>query len=66
MNIKIKHIIAFTVLSLTFIAIIYGQDKKAYSSSKLMGNRFLTFNTIIRVNQIEVSRNRNVGEDEHT
>ncbi len=30
----------------------------------LMGNRFLTFNTVIRVNQIEVSRNKNVGEDE--
>ncbi len=30
----------------------------------LMGNRFLTFNTVIRVNQIEVSRDRNVGEDE--
>jgi hypothetical protein len=30
----------------------------------LMGNRFLTFNTVIRVNQIEVSRNRNEGVDE--
>ena len=30
----------------------------------LMGNRFLTFNCVIRVNQIEVSRDRNVGEDE--
>jgi len=33
-------------------------------SVKLMGNRFLTFNAVIRVNQIEVSRNRNVGHDE--
>ena len=32
----------------------------------LTGHRFLTFNTVIRVNQIEVSRNRNVGEDERT
>lgn len=31
---------------------------------QLMGQRFLTFNAVIRVNQIEVSRNRNVGEDE--
>ncbi len=30
----------------------------------LTGNRFLTFNTVIRVNQIEVSRDRNVGRDE--
>ncbi len=29
-----------------------------------MGTRFLTFNSVIRVNQIEVSRNKNVGEDE--
>jgi hypothetical protein len=29
-----------------------------------MGNRFLTFNTVVRVNQIEVCRDRAVGEDE--
>jgi Domain of Unknown Function with PDB structure (DUF3863) len=31
---------------------------------QLNGNRFLTFNAVIRVNQIEVSRNKNVGHDE--
>ena len=31
---------------------------------RLMGNRFITFNTVVRVNQIEVSRDRNDGEDE--
>jgi hypothetical protein len=30
----------------------------------LMGSRFLTFNTVIRVNQIEVTRTHNVGADE--
>lgn len=30
----------------------------------LKGNRFLTINAIVRVNQIEVSRDRNVGFDE--
>jgi len=30
----------------------------------LRGNRFLTFNSVIRVNQIEVRRDRNEGEDE--
>lgn len=30
----------------------------------LMGYRFLTFNTVIRVNQIEVSRDKNAGSDE--
>jgi hypothetical protein len=31
---------------------------------KLMGNRFLTLCTVVRVNQIEVSRDRVEGEDE--
>lgn len=34
------------------------------SSPKLDGNRFLTINTVIRVNQIEVTREKNVGMDE--
>src|ERR1700759_1027052 len=32
----------------------------------LLGHRFLTFNCVIRVNQIEVSRDKNVGEDERS
>ena len=32
--------------------------------SNFKGNRYLTLNTVIRVNQIEVSRDRNVGVDE--
>lgn len=31
---------------------------------QLFGNRFLTFNSVIRVNQIEVRRDRNAGNDE--
>ena len=31
---------------------------------KLLGNRFLTLNTIVRVNQIEVTRTTNHGQDE--
>ncbi len=31
---------------------------------RLLGNRFLTFNAVIRVNQIEVSRSLNAGHDE--
>ena len=31
---------------------------------QLMGNRFFTFNTVVRVNQIETSRNEAHGEDE--
>ncbi len=33
---------------------------------RLQGHRFLTFNTVVRVNQIEVSRDRNAGADEGT
>jgi hypothetical protein len=34
------------------------------SELQLMGNRFFTFNTVVRVNQIETSRNEVHGEDE--
>jgi len=39
-----------------------GRDDK--KPDALMGHRFLTFNSVIRVNQIEVSRDKNVGFDE--
>jgi len=44
------------------------QSVRAQGSKEplLMGNRFLTFNCVIRVNQIEVARDRNVGEDERS
>jgi hypothetical protein len=32
--------------------------------AKLIGNRFFTFSTVIRVNQIEVARDKNEGVDE--
>lgn len=40
-----------------------GQSGNSFPT-QLMGNRFLTLNTIIRVNQIEVSRDKNEGRDE--
>lgn len=40
--------------------------KKPAGDDSLIGNRFLTFNAVIRVNQIEVSRDRNVGNDERS
>ena len=39
-------------------------QKKPETANQLMGNRFLTFNSVIRVNQIEVSRFEKKGEDE--
>ena len=56
-----------TTFSLLFLSIIYTSAKQlpdTYGTVSLTGNRFLTFNTVIRVNQIEVSRNRNEGRDE--
>jgi hypothetical protein len=41
-----------------------GQTQRAEASAELMGGRFLTLNTVIRVNQIEVARERNEGWDE--
>ena len=52
---------------ISLVLLIYSVDCFSKNDKKtipLIGNRFLTFNTVIRVNQIEVSRNKNLGEDE--
>ncbi|MCX6226757.1 MAG: DUF3863 domain-containing protein [Bacteroidia bacterium] len=41
-----------------------GKSENHLSKGAVLGNRFLTLNTVVRVNQIEVTRNRNEGEDE--
>jgi hypothetical protein len=63
---KISHIVLPFVLlfSLAYPGLINGQEISRPTA--LAGNRFLTFNAVIRVNQIEVSRNKNVGEDERS
>lgn len=50
-------------LFLSFFSVASEQQKKE-SALAVMGNHFLTFNTVIRVNQIEVSKTRSVGQDE--
>ena len=52
------------MLSFMLFTILSGASTKDNNSIPLMGTRFLTFNAVIRVNQIEVSRDKNVGEDE--
>jgi len=42
----------------------FGENPIDKSELQLMGNRFFTFNTVVRVNQIETSRNEVHGEDE--
>ena len=39
-------------------------EQKEVGNLQLIGNRFFTFNTVVRVNQIETSRNETHGEDE--
>ena len=52
-----------TTVSL-LIGILFISGACTAPDSNFKGNRFLTLNTVIRVNQIEVSRDRNVGVDE--
>lgn len=59
-----KKIIVLIVLFITSGFFITAQQIKNAKQNQLIGHRFLTFNTVIRVNQIEVARNKNVGEDE--
>ncbi|WP_158799265.1 DUF3863 domain-containing protein [Pedobacter sp. L105] len=61
---KFKSALFFFGFLLITFSSLQAQQAKSKSGLTLMGNRFLTFNTVIRVNQIEVSRDRNVGEDE--
>jgi hypothetical protein len=44
--------------------LVQSATPKGQNSGQLTGHRFLTFNTVIRLNQIEVARDKNVGEDE--
>jgi len=61
---KLRSILQYSGLFLISFSAVSAQNPKSKDGLKLMGNRFLTFNSVIRVNQIEVSRDRNVGEDE--
>lgn len=60
-----QYIIITLLIWMNVVTPIQGQNKQPVPDG-LMGHRFLTFNTIIRVNQIEVSRDRNEGEDERS
>lgn len=60
---KTRFFIGYLLCILLSASAITAQTPAGKERS-LMGNRFLTLNTVIRVNQIEVSRDRNVGQDE--
>ena len=62
-------LLTFTLAWCVSLSSLKGQGKGEPTPAVLMGNRFLTLNTIIRVNQVEVSRDRNEGlaeRSEHT
>ncbi|MEI6049669.1 MAG: DUF3863 domain-containing protein [Bacteroidota bacterium] len=63
MNLKcLQFALVLTFLISPFFS--SAQNHAGSDSISLMGHRFLTFNTVIRVNQIEVARDKNVGRDE--
>ncbi len=66
---SIYRLTAFRLLLSMIIATIFScgnhTDNTVESTDlQLMGNRFFTFNTVVRVNQIETSRNEIHGKDE--
>ncbi|WP_431209627.1 DUF3863 domain-containing protein [Puia sp. P3] len=64
--IKIGVYLLLVFFPVEFVSAQAGPAVHTRPEGGLMGNRFLTFNCVIRVNQIEVSRDRNVGEDERS
>jgi hypothetical protein len=65
---QMKNMIQTTTRRLAALSAILAAAALANAANQLpdnlMGHRYLTFNTVIRVNQIEVSRNKNKGKDE--
>ena len=53
----------FIVLSFS-IPLKSGERDNPLVKESFMGKRYFTFNTVVRVNQIEVTRSRDAGEDE--
>ncbi|MGA9118402.1 MAG: DUF3863 domain-containing protein [Bacteroidota bacterium] len=68
MKIAVTSAIAFACTVFLFTAFSSGptrnREGKKPAPQSIMGHRFLTFNTVVRVNQIEVTRDKNLGEDE--
>ncbi len=60
---KLPFLLMFVLLLSLFSC---KNEKSKEPAISLMSNRFLTFNCVIRVNQIEVSRFENKGEDERS
>lgn len=59
-----KRLLLTYALLLSAWIISFAQEQRIPVPAELMGHRYLTLNTVIRVNQIEVARDRNDGFDE--
>ena len=72
MHLSDEHLFQLSLRSLRCVrafllllaVILIGSVVRGEVPPQLMGTRFLTLNTIVRVNQIEVARDANHGEDE--
>jgi hypothetical protein len=62
-TITIKRPLLICTFFIALSSAVFSQEKNV-NKDGLMGNRFLTWNVVIRVNQIEVARDRNEGVDE--
>jgi hypothetical protein len=63
MKLVVKILVVFFLLNSHFLSCAcYGISKD--QRLKLLGNRFFTFSTVVRVNQIETSRDKSNGTDE--
>ncbi len=60
-----KTALLTSLLTVTSI-FLQASSPQSLKPDHLFGHRFLTFNTVIRVNQIEVARDKNVGHDERS
>jgi len=58
------RIVFFTLGFFLTSILLQAATPESQKPDQLIGHRFLTFNTVIRVNQIEVARDKNVGQDE--
>jgi hypothetical protein len=61
---KYTRLLFLVLLVFSLTGFTNKEGNKGQKQTGLTGNRYLTFNAVIRVNQIEVSRNKNAGEDE--
>jgi len=64
---KLQLTILISGLTILLTGVISCNNKETITENpgiSIVGNRFLTFNTVIRVNQIEVRRDKNVGRGE--